>query len=331
MKKPILIAASSTLLLFGGILPSPLAETNPAAQQLLVTAIRQANIFRDPAKPLQLDVDFVAQNLVPTQGHLTLKWQATDRWWRKTIMGDFEQIEIRNGDRLYTSRNRAFTPIRVGEVIGLLQFAEGPKGLLAKKQKQRVENGVGLTCLQVERENVKNKPHDFCVDSSTNEILSDEWQLPPDERRREQFTDYFGFGGYRYPRKLQLFINGSNVITAKVDNLTTAAFDEKLLAPPKGAIERRQCDDMKRAVPIKTPDPRYPKSASQNNLMGDTAVAMTVLGDGSVTDIQLLANAGHSMDDATLPTLKSWRFKPAMCGAEPVVSDIEVVVSFRLQ
>ena len=42
-------------------------------------------------------------------------------------------------------------------------------------------------------------------------------------------------------------------------------------------------------------------------------------------------SAARSMDDATLQTLKSWKFKPAMCGSEPVVSDIAVVVSFRLR
>jgi protein TonB len=88
---------------------------------------------------------------------------------------------------------------------------------------------------------------------------------------------------------------------------------------------------MKHAVPVKTPDPMYPQSASQNKLIGDTTVAMTVLTDGSVSDIRLIGTATHSMDDATLQTLKGWKFKPAMCGSEPVVSDIEVVVSFRLQ
>lgn len=66
-------------------------------------------------------------------------------------------------------------------------------------------------------------------------------------------------------------------------------------------------------------------------MMGDTTVTMTVLTDGSVTDIQLVGSAASSMDEATLQTLKTWKFKPAMCGAEPVVSDIEVVVSFRLR
>jgi periplasmic protein TonB len=84
-------------------------------------------------------------------------------------------------------------------------------------------------------------------------------------------------------------------------------------------------------VPLKTPDPQYPKSASENGMMGDTTVSMTVLADGSVTDIQLVGRATHSMDDATLKTLKGWKFKPAMCGTEPVVTDIDVVVSFRLE
>ena len=87
---------------------------------------------------------------------------------------------------------------------------------------------------------------------------------------------------------------------------------------------------MKHAVPVKTPNPMYPSSARQNKLMGDAIVSMTVLKDGSVTGIQLIGTAARSFDEATLQTLKSWRFKPAMCGAEPVDSDIEVTVSFRV-
>ncbi len=87
---------------------------------------------------------------------------------------------------------------------------------------------------------------------------------------------------------------------------------------------------MKHPIPVKTPDPAYPNSARENRLIGDTTVSMTVFTDGSVGEIQLIGRATHSMDDATLETLKGWKFKPAMCGAEPVVADIEVIVSFRL-
>lgn len=188
-----------------------------------------------------------------------------------------------------------------------------------------------ITCLQIERENIKAKPHEVCLNSVSHEILRDEWQEPPDERPKEQYSDYFDFGNHHYPRKLQLLVNGSVVITANVQDLAATSFDQVLLLPPKGAIERRQCNGMKHAVPVRTPDPAYPKSASEDKIMGDTAVAMTVMTDGSVSNIRLIASATHSMDDVTLQTLRGWKFTPAMCGSEPVVSDIQVVVSFRLR
>src|SRR5438093_5522639 len=105
-----------TTALLVGTIPLLLSSTNPAAQQLLVTAKQQSTLFQDQANPLQLDVNFVAQMNVPAQGHLTLKWEAKDNWWRRIVMGDFEQIEIRNGDRLYTTRNISFTPVRIREL-----------------------------------------------------------------------------------------------------------------------------------------------------------------------------------------------------------------------
>jgi TonB family protein len=311
---------------------SPLiGATDPAAQQLLISAKQQASLFHDQASPFQIDVDFVAQIKVPAQGHLTLKWQAKDRWWRKIVMDRFEQIDIRSDDRLYTSRNIAFTPIRIRELVSLLQFTEDSAGLRVRKQKQGVENGIEISCLKVEQENLKAKPHEVCINPASQEILRDQWQEPPDERREEQYSDYRDFGGHHFPRKLQLVVNGSVVVKAEVQNLTATVFDQALLLPPRGAIERRQCSEMKHAVALKTPEPMYPKSASQNKLMGDTSVAMTILTDGSVSDVRLIGTATRSMDDATVQTLKGWKFKPAMCGSEPVVSDIEVVVSFRLQ
>jgi TonB family protein len=310
---------------------SPLASTNPAAQQLLINAEQQASLQHPPDGPLQLDLDFIAEIRVPTKGRLTLKWADDEHWWRRIVMGDFEQTDVRAGDKLYTSRNAPFTPVRVGELLSLFQFAEHTQGLQVKKEKQRLEGGVEMTCLDVEGWVARGKRRELCVSSSSHEILSEEWKEPPDERRREQYSEYFEFRGHRYPRKLKLFINGTNAITAQVDSLAATAFDPASLVAPKGAVERLQCADMKHAMPIKTPDPIYPKSSSQNKLMGDTTVAMTVLTDGSVSDIRLIGSATRAMDEATLQTLKSWRFKPAMCGTDPVVSDIEVVVSFRLQ
>src|ERR1700687_6040162 len=119
-----------------------LAGVDPAAQQLLIAAEQQANLLNHDAGPLQLEIDCVAQVQVPTQGHLTYRWKASDRWWRKLSMGAFQQIDVRNGEKLYTSRNAPFTPVRVRQLLSLLHIAENPDRLEAKKQKQRVERGL---------------------------------------------------------------------------------------------------------------------------------------------------------------------------------------------
>ena len=198
--------------------------------------------------------------------------------------------------------------------------------------KNHLEQGVQSSCFEVRLESGRGqRTHEICVNPTSREILTDDWDEPPDQHGRHEFSDYAEFRGHRSPRQMKLFVNGSKVVDLHVLTLETAALDDSLLTAPFGAIERRMCAGIKHPVPVKTPDPLYPKSSSQNGMMGDTAVSMTVLTDGSVDNIQLVGSSTRAMDEATLQTLKSWRFKPAMCGTEAVVSDIEVVVSFRLR
>jgi TonB family protein len=307
------------------------ASVDPAFQQSLIVANRRADLSSEESGPFQLDVDFIAQLNVPTRGHLSLKWEKKDQWWRSVVLGDYQQIEVKDGEWHYTKRNADFTPLLVGNLINLLSFGAGSENLAAKREKRRTENGVELNCIQTIRTDFpKESPHEICLNGASNEIVADEWQDVPDEKRREQFNDYFDFGTHRYPRRLELLVNGSKVIAANVVDIVVATFDPALLTPPQGAISRRECNGLKHAIPIKTPDPAYPKSAGISGMMGDSTVVLTVLTDGSVANIRLVGRASRSMDDAALETLKDWKFKPAMCGTEPVVTDITVIVSFRI-
>jgi TonB family protein len=307
-----------------------LAATDPVAQQLLIAAEQQADIFQTDTSPFQMEVDFVVQFHVPTQGHLTYRWESKERWWRKISMGDFQQIEIKDGEKLYTSRNLSFTPVRVGELLSLLESTGSSDRLQVRKQKQHIERGLAITCLQVRSEKDPSE-REVCVNPASHEILSDEWKSETYGRRRKEYSVYLEFRGHRYPSKIEQSENGIKDITAQVVSLASAPLDAALLVPPKDAIERRQCADMKHPVPVKTPDPMYPTSDREDRITGDTVVSMTVLANGSIGGVQLVGTSTHSMDDATLQTLKSWEFKPAMCGTESVVSDIQVIVSFRLR
>ena len=97
-----------------------------------------ALIFLSSAQePFELVVDFTAQQKLPSQGHLTLKWKSKEQWWRSIELGDFKQIDVRNNGWLYTSRNSSSTPVRVRELIQLLQFGEDTKDLVKPTSRSR--------------------------------------------------------------------------------------------------------------------------------------------------------------------------------------------------
>jgi hypothetical protein len=191
MKKLVLMAVVIPL-----VISAASASTESDAQQLLITANHRASLFYEQSNPFQLDVDFAAQVNVPMQGHLTLKWEAPNRWRRTIAMGDFEQTEVRIADRLYTSRNVPFTPLRVSDLIHLLLFAENSEKLQVRKSKSHNDSGIELVCMEVRENSSGADAHKICVNSSTREILSDDWKESPDQQRKEDFSDYADFGGH---------------------------------------------------------------------------------------------------------------------------------------
>lgn len=324
MKKLILVAA-----FFVCSLRPAAGSDDPALQQLLTSAEQRANLYYNQSTPLQLDVDFVVHLKVPIHGYLTLKWEAKDRWWRKMVVGDFQQIEVRNGDWHYTARNAEITPLVLLDLFRLVGFDIDSDDVTAKKERRRAENGVDMSCIQVERKDSTESSRNVCINAASGEILIDEWKEPSGEQHGEQFADYFDFQTHHYPRTLELSVNGSKVITANVSNLIPASFDESLLAPPPGAIARRECDDLKHAVLLRAPGLDFPAAARVQG-GGKMMVLITVNSDGSAGNIKLASSSGIPLDDATKKALQSYKFKPAMCGTEPVVSDVTVEVNYMM-
>lgn len=316
--------------LFLGIALIPLfGSADDDSGQLLIAALRQRSLVYRQVSPFELKVNFVAQMNVPMRGHLTLRWESKDRWWRKVTLGAYDQIEIRNGDRFYISRGTDFTPVRVRQLISLLDLGSPSDKWTIQEKKAHFENGVELSCVQVQSER-QAETHRICIDPSTLEILGDLWRETDENLFEECYSDYADFSGTRYPRSMKLKWNGGGILSAQVVDLRPIAFDESLLTPPPGASERRQCESMKHPVPIKMPPVGYPNSDLCSGIVGDTIISMTVLADGSVHDAQVTGKATESLDQAALRKLRLWKFKPAMCGDQPVQDEIEAHVTFRL-
>ena len=92
--------------MFWSVHQDRLAGVDPAVEQVLATAAQQVNIFSPDAAAWNLEADFETQNQVPTKGHLNMKWESKDRFWRRTINGIFEQVDIRTGEATYLNETR---------------------------------------------------------------------------------------------------------------------------------------------------------------------------------------------------------------------------------
>jgi hypothetical protein len=297
------------------------AKDNPAAQQQLDNARRTSDLFTNATEPFELRLDFTTELGSPMQGKFVVKWKSKDHWWGKVILGPFQQITVRNGEEEYTLRNAQFTPIAVKDLFVLLRLFSLPFEFEAKKLINKTENGVPITCIQAQRADRKSETNEFCLDPASRDVVSQEWWDSDDIRHKRQYSDFEDFEGVRYPRQLKFFDKQLPAISAGITKLEAAPFEPALLAPPPGSIERRHCIGMKHPIPLKNPQPEF-KSFST----GSAGFSLTVLADGSVDGVYLIGG-GELMNDPAIETLKHWKFTPAMCGTEPIVSDMQVVIS----
>jgi hypothetical protein len=317
MLRPLLAAA---IFVASSALAFP--KENPTAQQQLDNARRPADLFTHATEPFELRLDFTTQLGVPVQGQLVVKWKSKDQWWSKVILGPFQQITVRHGEEEYTLRNAEVTPIAVKDLFVLLQLTQLPFEFSAKKQTDKTENGVALTCIQAQRVDKKDETNEFCLDPASHDVLSQEWRDSDDIRHKRKYSDFVDFEGVRYPRQLKFLENQRLAISVAITKLQTAPFDSALLTPPAGSIERRHCVGVKPPMPLKDT-----KSAIGLSSFGSAIFSLTILTDGSVGEIHLIGGAKELMNDPRIEGMKQWKFTPAMCGNDPIVFDLQVVIN----
>jgi TonB family protein len=129
---------------------------------------------------------------------------------------------------------------------------------------------------------------------------------------------------------MKLFVDKIEALRVNSVRLSDGSFEDSVFTPPPASIARRQCPHVQPPKAVKTPDPAYPKADSENGFMGTVFVSLTVLPDGSVDNVQLTGAATHGMNDVSQQILRTWKFKPAMGGGEPMAFDITVEVYFGL-
>jgi hypothetical protein len=301
------------------------AKEDPAARQLLDAALQQTRPYRTASTSYTLESDFTIQGVAPIKGHYILKWKEPSQWWSKVEVAGLVQTTIRNGELEYTLRNQP-TSMHATDLSSLFSVGGEIIPLDLDMAKTQNDNGIEEICLRAHRREFKDLSEELCVDRTSHDLLKDTLRTPHFPEHSRHFGNYIEFNGRRYPHQLDLLINGIKAVSVNVTSLVSAPFDPALLVPPKGAIERRKCADMKPPAILKSVHPDY--GGLHPGVLSRAIITVTVLTDGSVSDVGIAEQGADFMNEPALKAVKQFKFKSAMCGSDPVVSDVVIEMDY---
>ena len=88
--------------------------------------------------------------------------------------------------------------------------------------------------------------------------------------------------------------------------------------------------EVKRGLPIRTPDPEFPESARRQKLKsGQVVVAVALNAKGMVDDVKIVSSSNPVFAQSSVAAVKQWAFNPAMKDGSPVAVQFEVETNFH--
>lgn len=309
------------------------AKVDPADQQVLSDSMALVDITSPGSPSFKMEADFVVQSAPIRKGHITWKWANPNLWWREITTENFRQTTLLTSDSIYEAHQGDLSILSASLPMFLTPFHgshEAPsEPWNATNLKERSKNGITARCFQAERASRRGKA-EFCIDPVTKHLLVEVFNvdLPGDSA---VYDAYLPFGARAFPRRIGGFDSGKLLVDLTIGSLQAAYFDDSAFAPPAGATVRRHCPNMREPVATSAPDPEYPRSLLPKHISGNVVASVTVLPNGSVGKVEVLTRAPQpEMTQAAEQALHRWKFKPAMCGNEPVETTVNVEISFKL-
>jgi hypothetical protein len=233
---------------------------------------------------------------------------------------------VLNGERRYILRNAPFEPQRVSDLKNLLNLSTHFPKSNASNEKKKKLNGVEVLCIQTKSRDTGTNWGDVCIDPRNMHVVSEISKGIGDVTLMKEFSDYIPLAGHEFPTTFKTKENDRMVMDAHITSLHTSAFDDALLTPPPGAIERRECEGI---IPPLIRNQSRDHVPSLDGPGGITSLLITVGTDGSVAEAHVIGRSTPEMDEKILKSLSGWKFSPAMCGEEPVVADVTVAIQIQ--
>jgi hypothetical protein len=269
------------------------------------------------------------------KGTYTVAWLSVAQWKSELIVGDFQRIEVVNGETLWLHQTFGADPKWGGEL-----FHDVPKvALFAKKfdnyqvrsiQDEAVE-GVKARCVEVMRSNMP--PENYCVDNQRGLLVSARLVDFEDEDKPLMtchFQDYAKFREKMIPRSISCEEAGKGSFAIRTELQSDLPAAELSFAPPNDSYRLKYCTGILTPPRLHKQSPRikYPKGKPEAPL--NPVVLWGIVGeDGRVHNLSVVQSQGPLFDNATTQAAESWIYKPATCDGSAISGQMVLRVNFR--
>jgi TonB family protein len=164
----------------------------------------------------------------------------------------------------------------------------------------------------------------LCFDAATAVLLHD----GSNEKSREEYSDYTSLGASLYPQKVQILRENQAPFEVRQISITPAQFNDDAFKVPDKAIEVEGCDLEERPKPLHTPEPEFSDAARSAHAQGKVYLYVLINAEGNVAGVQPLGMDAYGLAQNAMNTVKTWRFKPAMCSGHAVATELNIEVEF---
>ncbi len=106
----------------------------------------------------------------------------------------------------------------------------------------------------------------------------------------------------------------------------TSSVKQQTAPPAPATVTQAQADY------LNNPKPAYPRLSKRMGEQGEVRLRVQIGTEGQVLQVQLETSSGYErLDDAAMIAVNGWRFKPAMRGNDPIISWVEIPITFKLE
>jgi TonB family protein len=164
----------------------------------------------------------------------------------------------------------------------------------------------------------------LCFDAATSVLLHD----GSNEKSREEYSDYASLGASLYPQKVQIFRENQAPFEVRQISITPAQLSDDAFKVPDKAIEVESCDFEEHPKPLHTPEPEFTDAARSAHAQGKVYLYVLINAEGNIAGVQPLGMDAYGLAQNAMNTVKTWRFKPAMCSGHAVATELNIEVEF---